>query len=141
MFCHFRYKDTIQNLMRCNGSKMGIERLQEAMNKWEQLCVEQIKQKTQAELTIAFWEKSAKVVESLKTPERRLIRDSQSHPIYLQNSSIFTSHSFILLSDAFVHVCGSSYTLHPLSTLWVELLSDSNNLQVHGFTASREPME
>lgn len=121
----------IQNLLRCNGAKMGVERLQKALSKWEQISKEQEKRLREAETTKTFWDGPGRIIESLRTPERRLIRDSKSHTISLQNPGIFSSHSFVLLSDIFVHICGTSYTVHPLPTLWVELLSDSDTLQVH----------
>ena len=65
-------------------------------------------------------------IDVLRTPERRLIRESRSHPISLANSGRFSSHWFILLTDVLIHVSGySTHTAHPLSTIWVEPLSDS----------------
>lgn len=124
-----RYKNMIHSLIRSNGSRMGIERLQDALVKWEQLCNEQEKKQKEAETTRHFWENSGKVGELLRSPERRLIRESRSHPIALLNSGIFSTHWFILLTDIFIHVTGTYHTVHPLKTLWVEPLSDSETLQ------------
>ncbi|KAI4494098.1 hypothetical protein M0802_009252 [Mischocyttarus mexicanus] len=124
-----RYKNTIQSLMKSNGQQMGIERLHDALVKWEQLCDEQEKRQKEAETTRSFWESSGKIGELLRSPKRRLIKESRSHPITLFNSGRFSTHWFILLNDVFVHVSGAYHTMHPLKTLWVESLPDSESLQ------------
>ncbi|XP_033227521.1 alsin isoform X2 [Belonocnema kinseyi] len=124
-----RYKTMINNLIRCNGSKMGIERLKEGLSKWERVIDEQDKRQREAEATKQFWEGSGKLIELLRSPERRLIRESRSHPISVLNSGRFTTHWFVLLTDIFIHITGSSYVVYPLPTLWVELLQDSDTLQ------------
>ncbi|XP_034950994.1 alsin isoform X2 [Chelonus insularis] len=126
-----RYKITITNLIKCNGTNMGIERLQEALIKWERMCDEQQKRQNEAKITKKFWENSGKLIEILRSPKRRLLRESRTRPISILNCSRFTSllsHWFILLTDVFVHVIGNSHTTHPLATLWVEPLADSENL-------------
>ncbi|KAL0852518.1 hypothetical protein ABMA27_017037 [Loxostege sticticalis] len=67
--------------------------------------------------------------ELLRSPERRLIRESRTHPLALFNSSRFSSHWFVLLTDVFVHVVGASNSVHQLRTLWVEPQADSETLQ------------
>ncbi|XP_015437908.1 PREDICTED: alsin [Dufourea novaeangliae] len=124
-----RYKNMILNLIKCNGTKMGIERLQEALIKWEQICEEQDKLHKEAEATKLFWENSGKLGELLRFPNRRLVRESRTHPIAILNSGIFSTHWFVLLTDIFIHVIGTSHTVHPLQTLWVELLPDSETVQ------------
>ncbi|XP_063974137.1 alsin isoform X2 [Diachasmimorpha longicaudata] len=124
-----RYKHMIQTLIKTNGPKMGIERLQEALMKWERIIDDQERRIKEAEMTRVFWESSGKLVDLLRSPERRLIRESRSHPIFLSNSSRFSSHWFILLTDIFIHASGASYTAHALQTLWVETLADSEVLQ------------
>lgn len=120
----------ILNLIKCNGTRMGVERLQEAFIKWEHVCNEQEKRQKEAETTKLFWESSGKLGELLKSPERRLIRESRTYPISVLNSGRFSTHWFVLLTDIFVHVIGTSYTVHSLQTLWVELLPDSETVQV-----------
>lgn len=67
-------------------------------------------------------------LDALRTPERRLIRESRSHPINLMNSGRFSSHWFIVLTDALVHVSGySGHTTYPLATIWVESIQESDN--------------
>ena len=126
-----RYKIMINNLIKCNGSKMGIERLKEGLSKWERIIDEQEKRQREAEVTKQFWEGSGKLIELLRSPERRLIRESRSHPISVLNSGRFTTHWFVLLTDIFIHITGSSYVVYPLPTLWVEPLQDSDTLQVN----------
>ncbi|XP_020708134.2 alsin isoform X2 [Athalia rosae] len=124
-----RYKAMIQSLIRINGPKLGIERLQEALGKWEQICDEQDRRQKEAETTKQFWESSGKLVELLRSPDRRLIRESRTHPIAVLNSSRFSTHWFVLLTDILIHVNGTSHTVHPLPTLWVEPLQDTDTLQ------------
>ncbi|CAK9829874.1 ALS2 [Anthophora retusa] len=124
-----RYKNMILNLIKCNGAKMGVERLQEALTKWEQLCDEQEKRQKEAETTKLFWECSGKLGEALRSPGRRLIRESRTHALSILNSGIFSTHWFVLLTDVFIHVIGTVHTVHPLQTLWVELLPDSESVQ------------
>ncbi|KAG8034358.1 hypothetical protein G9C98_007434 [Cotesia typhae] len=123
-----RYKTMLSNLIKSNGTNMGIERLQEALVKWEKFFDDCEKRQKEADQTKAFWENSGKLIELLRSPERRLIRESRTHPILLFHSSRFSSHWFILLTDCFIHVVGTSHTVHLLPTLWVESLPDSETL-------------
>ncbi|XP_017773870.1 PREDICTED: alsin isoform X2 [Nicrophorus vespilloides] len=108
-----------------NSSKIRHDTL----TKWTLLIEEQQVKHEEAETTKQFWLNSGKVIEQLKTPNRRLVRDSQKFPIFLQNGSRFTSHWFILLTDIFVHMNGSTPNVHDLTTVWVEPQQDSNNSQ------------
>ncbi|XP_050465644.1 alsin [Cataglyphis hispanica] len=124
-----RYKNMIHNLIKSNGTKMGVERLQEALIKWEQVHDEQEKRQKEADTTKLFWENSGKLGELLRSPNRRLIRESKTYPLSILNSGIFSSHWFVLLTDIFIHVTGTTHTIHPLQTLWIEPLPDSENIQ------------
>ncbi|XP_031779593.1 alsin [Nasonia vitripennis] len=124
-----RYINTIQSLIKSNEVNMRMEQLQDALGKWEVISKEQVKRLQEAESTKSFWEGSGKIVEQFRSPERRMIRESRSHHISLFNSSRFSSHWFILLTDVFIHIAGTSYTAHPLPLLWVELLPDSDTFQ------------
>ncbi|XP_076168851.1 amyotrophic lateral sclerosis 2 isoform X2 [Ptiloglossa arizonensis] len=124
-----RYKNMILNLIKCNGTRMGVERLQEALIKWEQICDLQEKRQKEAETTKLFWESSGKLGELLRSPNRRLIRESRTHPISILNSGRFTTHWFVLLTDIFIHVIGTFHMVHPLQTLWVEVLPDSETVE------------
>lgn len=120
----------IHSLIKSNGARMGVERLQEALVKWEQVHDEQEKRQKEAEATKLFWESSGKLGELLRSPDRRLIRESRTYPLSILNSGRFSSHWFVLLTDIFIHVTGTTHTVHPLRTLWVEPLPDSENVQV-----------
>ncbi|XP_076625542.1 amyotrophic lateral sclerosis 2 isoform X2 [Colletes latitarsis] len=124
-----RYKNIILNLIKCNGTRMGVERLQEALIKWEQICDVQEKRQKEAVTTKLFWESSGKLGELLRSPNRRLIRESRTHPISILHSGRFSTHWFVLLTDIFIHVTGTFHTVHPLQTLWVEVLPDSETVQ------------
>lgn len=100
------------------------DNLRELFHIWSEFIEEQNRKYKEAEETRQFWLSHGKLLESLKTPNRRWIRDSFKHPIYLRHSSRFSSHNFILLSDTFVHICNSSLTVHNLKTLWVEPIPD-----------------
>lgn len=125
-----RYQNMILNLIKCNGTRMGVERLQEALIKWEHVSDEREKRQKEAEATKSFWESSGKLGELLRSPDRRLIRESRTNPISILNSGRFSTHWFVLLTDTLIHVTGTSYTVHPLQTLWVEILPDSETVQV-----------
>ncbi|KAL3281564.1 hypothetical protein HHI36_004772 [Cryptolaemus montrouzieri] len=77
-----------------------------------------------AEETREFWLNTGRSIDFLKQPERRLIFDSHSRPINFLNASRFSSHYFILFNDIFVHMIGSTYHIHNLSTIWVEPQQD-----------------
>ncbi|XP_046991299.1 alsin [Schistocerca americana] len=130
------YKCMVQSLLRCNNlsdhpapsKQKNYKNLQDALIKWDQLWEEQERRRREADTTRRFWESAGRLIELLRTPERRLIRESRSHPIMVHNSGRFSSHWIILLSDVLVHVSGSSQSIHPLATLWVEPLQDTDSL-------------
>ncbi|XP_063216090.1 alsin isoform X2 [Bacillus rossius redtenbacheri] len=124
------YKCMIQSLLlRSTGREEEERRLRDALARWGQLWDEQESRRREADTTRRFWESAGRVVELLRAPRRRLVRESRSHPIYMLNSGRFSSHWFILLSDILVHVTGGSHTVHPLDTIWVEPLQDTDTLQ------------
>ncbi|XP_014251710.1 alsin [Cimex lectularius] len=91
----------------------------------EKLRESQEMMRKEAELTKAFWDSAGgRIPEMLRTPQRRIIKESRSSPLTLYNASRFSSHWFILLSDSFVHISGTSHQIHSLDTVWVE----TNNL-------------
>lgn len=116
--------------MKSNKNNSGDNQLQESLNKWEMLSKEQVKRLQDSENTKIFWEGSGKLVEQFKSPERRMIRESKTSHISLFNCGRFSSHWFILLTDVFIHITGTSYTAYLLPLVWVEMLPDSDSLQV-----------
>lgn len=116
----------IQKLLR---NISDDQKLIDVKQKWDIFILEQETKQSEAEVTKRFWETSFKSIEELKKPERRLTIDSRVVPLQLNNASRFSNHTFVLLSDVFIHINGSNPTIHNLLTLWVELLPDSDNLQ------------
>ena len=102
----------------------------EALTKWDQLWDEQEQKINEAETTRKFWDSSGRAIENLRTPERRLIRESRGHPLSVINSGRFSSHWFILFTDILVHVTGGTQMSHPLNTLWVDAMQDTDTIQV-----------
>ncbi|KAJ4433880.1 hypothetical protein ANN_16193, partial [Periplaneta americana] len=131
------YKSTIQLLLQCNESriqksddKQSVERkLRDALIKWEQFWEEQEQKRNEADTTRHFWESAGRLAELLRSPERRLIRESRSHPLSVINSGRFSSHWFVLFTDIFVHVSGGSQNVHPLPTMWVDVVQDTETVQ------------
>lgn len=132
------YKCILQSLMRCNSDSSSKQfssevqkKMQAAFSKWESLCEESDYRRREADNTRRFWENAGRLVDAVRIPVRRLVRESRAHPIQVVNSGRFSSHWIVLFSDVLVHVAGSVHTLHPLSTLWVEPVPDEENDQ-HG---------
>uniref|UniRef100_A0AAR5PKC5 VPS9 domain-containing protein n=1 Tax=Dendroctonus ponderosae TaxID=77166 RepID=A0AAR5PKC5_DENPD len=75
----------------------------------------------EAEKTRIFWMNAGSTIKYMMEPKRRLICDSQSDPINLQSSSRFSSHRFVLFSDIFAHISGSSPHLHALNMIWLDI--------------------
>ncbi|XP_012274645.1 alsin [Orussus abietinus] len=125
-----RYETLVQKLSDCNQLKEAVEPLHEAYNKWKKICYEQRKRQKEAEATKVFWENSDKLVQPFRLPNRRLVRDSHVHPIWLLSAGRFSlSHRFILFNDQFLHITGSWVSVLPLKTLWVEPIQDTDLLQ------------
>ncbi|XP_076043188.1 alsin-like isoform X2 [Oratosquilla oratoria] len=97
---------------------------------WRQLSNRANKEKMEAEVTRSYWESSSsRFYEALALPSRRVLRDSRVHAITVYNAGRFSSHSFLLLSDTLVHCHYTTYTLYPLSTMWVETVPNTSTLQ------------
>lgn len=132
------YKSTIQSLIHSNDKKQqsledkqtAERQLKDALVKWDQLWDEQEQKRNEADTTRRFWESSGRIVELLRSPERRLIRESRSHSLSLVNSGRFSSHWFVLFTDVFVHVSRGTQNVHPLTTVWVDVIQDTGTVQV-----------
>lgn len=131
------YKCIAQSLLRYNKIKRKRadartnidERLNKVKASLDSLIDEQEKKRKEADVTKLFWETIGKSLEQYRTPERRLVRESKSRLLNLVNPGRFSSHWFILFNDLFVHVIGSTPSIHPLETLWVEPVPNSDSLQ------------
>ncbi|GFO44565.1 alsin [Plakobranchus ocellatus] len=75
-----------------------------------------------AEATRVFWETQASkaMVDSMKVPARRLLRESKTHPLYRLSGSRFSHKLFVLFNDTFVLVQSSGMLQFPLETVWVD---------------------
>lgn len=111
------YLDIIEDLR--THSKWE-KKIMEIKMKWLAFKEQQKEGLANAERTRQFWLDSGKNIDMLRTPDRRLIRESYSHPLYLSNAGRFSSHYFILLSDTFIHLSNSVPTVHPLKTVWID---------------------
>lgn len=130
------YKCIAQSLLRYKTKRKNIdaktnisERLNKVISSLDSLIEEQEKNRKEAELTKLFWETIGKSLDQYRTPERRLIRESKSRQLNLVNPGRFSSHWFVLFNDLFIHVSGSNPQVHPLQTMWVEPVSNTESLQ------------
>ncbi|CAE1150413.1 ALS2 [Acanthosepion pharaonis] len=97
---------------------------------WDSLKLASNEEHKQADITRLFWEASTqRLVESLRTPERRLLRDTKQHPLTQASAGRFSVHNFLLFNDIFVHVHGSSITIFPLETVWVDTSTEIEQTQ------------
>lgn len=117
------------------GQSRWEKKFVEIKTKWLAFKEQQEDALENAEKTRNFWLDSGKNVSFLKTPHRRLIRESNTNPIFLANASRFSSHYFILLSDSFIHIANSLSTVHPLKTIWIDTQSnDTTTTTTHQLT-------
>ncbi|BFZ15627.1 hypothetical protein BsWGS_18666 [Bradybaena similaris] len=87
---------------------------------WEGLKINLPTEHKTADATRVFWETfSQKLPDSLRTPERRVLRESKTHPLQMPAGGRFTSRLFVLFNDAFL-MQTTSMSLLPLETVWVE---------------------
>lgn len=97
---------------------------------WKHISEIANRELNQAENTKVFWENTPqKLVDTFRSPQRRLIKDSRSLPLNLSSSGRFSSHLFILFNDVFVHSQFGGLQSYPLQLVWVEPLPDCGNLQ------------
>ncbi|XP_022079159.1 alsin-like isoform X2 [Acanthaster planci] len=95
--------------------------LSESSKAWETLQRNIDEKKAHAEETRAFWESCpSKLAEAIKKPDRRLLRDSRSNPLTLQNSGRLSQNWFLLFADIFIHVQFSTHQAYPLALIWAE---------------------
>ncbi|XP_047042192.1 alsin isoform X1 [Helicoverpa zea] len=130
------YKCIAQSLLRYKTKRKKVdaksnidERLNKVIASLDSLIDEQEKKRKEADVTKLFWETIGKSLEQYRTPERRLVRESKSRQLNLVNPGRFSSHWFVLFNDLFVHVSGSTPIVHPLETLWVEPIPNTDSLQ------------
>ncbi|KAM4669547.1 alsin [Amazona ochrocephala] len=101
------------------------QKLQDSSSCYESLAVHLNRKRKEAEYTLGFWKTfPGKMTDSLRKPERRLICESSNRGLSLQHAGRFSVNWFILFNDALVHAQFSTHHIFPLSTLWVEALSE-----------------
>ncbi|XP_050388946.2 alsin isoform X1 [Patella vulgata] len=88
---------------------------------WESLKMTMSTDHRIAEATRLFWESvHPKILDALRVPSKRLLRDSKTSPLMLPHAGRFSNHVIALFNDGFVHIQNTAYQHYPLSTLWVE---------------------
>ncbi|XP_078536348.1 alsin [Lissotriton helveticus] len=106
-------------------SSPDYQKLQDSISSYESLAVLLGRRRKEAEYTLSFWKTfPGKMTDSLRKPHRRLICESSNRGLSLQNAGRFAVNWFILFNDALVHAQFSTHHIFPLSTLWVEPLSE-----------------
>ncbi|TRZ00879.1 hypothetical protein DNTS_030251, partial [Danionella cerebrum] len=109
--------------------------IQTGCSRYEALSRLVSKQRKDAEVTFNFWKNfSARNLEALRKPSRRLLCESSKKGLTLQNAGRFSASWFVLFNDVLVHAQGtlpskklfSSHYVYPLATLWVEPISDES---------------
>ncbi|XP_049870567.1 alsin [Pectinophora gossypiella] len=130
------YKCIAQSILRYKTKRKKVdaravmeERMNKVISSLDSLIDEQEKKRKEADVTKLFWETVGKSLEQYRTPERRLIRESKSRQLNLVNPGRFSSHWFVLFNDLFIHVTGSTPVVHPLDTLWIEPVPNTDSLQ------------
>ncbi|NXP08937.1 ALS2 protein, partial [Thinocorus orbignyianus] len=120
------YARTLLKLATCfEVASPEYQKLQDCSSCYESLAVHLNRKRKEAEYTLGFWKTfPGKMTDSLRKPERRLICESSNRGLSLQHAGRFSVNWFILFNDALVHAQFSTHHIFPLSTLWVEALSE-----------------
>ncbi|XP_067154944.1 alsin isoform X1 [Apteryx mantelli] len=120
------YARTLLKLATCfEVASPEYQKLQDSSSCYESLAVHLSRKRKEAEYTLGFWKTfPGKMTDSLRKPERRLICESSNRGLSLQHAGRFSVNWFILFNDALVHAQFSTHHIFPLSTLWVEAVSE-----------------
>ncbi|XP_006017722.1 alsin [Alligator sinensis] len=101
------------------------QKLQDSSSCYETLAIHLGRKRKEAEYTLSFWKTfPGKMTDSLRKSERRLICESSNRGLVLQHAGRFSVNWFILFNDALVHAQFSTHHIFPLSTVWVEAVSE-----------------
>ncbi|XP_031414211.1 alsin isoform X2 [Clupea harengus] len=127
------YGRLILKLATCyEVSSPDYQKLQDGCSKFESLVLHLKRKKKEADYTLHFWKSfPGKMTDSLRKPSRRLVCESSNKALTLQNSGRFSVNWFMLFNDALVHAQFSTHHVFPLTTLWVEPISEETTDQ-HG---------
>ncbi|CAH2066088.1 unnamed protein product, partial [Iphiclides podalirius] len=130
------YKCIAQSLLRHRSKKKKSEakastedKLSKVISSLDTIIDDQEKKRKEADVTKLFWDTIGKPLEQYRTPDRRLVRESKSRQLNLVNPGRFSSHWFVLFNDLFVHMSGSVINVHPVETLWVEAVPNTDPQQ------------
>ncbi|XP_041935817.1 alsin isoform X4 [Alosa sapidissima] len=116
-------------------SSPDYQKLQDGCSKFESLVLHLKRKRKEADYTLHFWKSfPGKMTDSLRKASRRLVCESSNKALTLQNAGRFSVNWFILFNDALVHAQGmvpykslfSTHHVFPLTTLWVEPISEEN---------------
>ncbi|XP_030830819.1 alsin isoform X3 [Strongylocentrotus purpuratus] len=103
--------------------------LGECSASWEELKKTVEKKQSDADDTRTFWESCpAKLAESIKSPDRRLIRDSRTKPLQVANAKRLSTHWFLLFNDILVHAYFSNHQIFSLALVWAEPIPDTDQV-------------
>uniref|UniRef100_A0A8D0G9J0 Alsin Rho guanine nucleotide exchange factor ALS2 n=1 Tax=Sphenodon punctatus TaxID=8508 RepID=A0A8D0G9J0_SPHPU len=118
------------------------QKLQDSSSCYETLAVHLSRKRKESEYTLSFWKTfPGKMTDSLRKPERRLICESSNRGLSLQHAGRFSVNWFILFNDTLVHAQFSTHHIFPLTTLWVEPLSeDAGNVNGLKVTTPEEQL-
>ncbi|KAI8761234.1 alsin, partial [Biomphalaria glabrata] len=111
-----RFLNKISSLIEKKETK---DQIQNVILDWDALKVNFSAEHKLAEATRVFWETS-KISDTFKTPNRRVLRESKTHPLTWPAGGRFMNRLFVLFNDGLLHVQGTTNALLPLETLWVE---------------------
>ncbi|XP_064419608.1 alsin isoform X1 [Latimeria chalumnae] len=133
----YEYAQVLLKLATCfEVTTVEYQKLQDSSSKYEALAIHLRRRRKEAEYTFGFWRTfPGKMTDSLRKPDRRLICESSNKGLTLQHAGRFSVNWFILFNDALVHAQGlllykhffSTHHIFPLSTLWVEPMSEETN--------------
>ncbi|XP_013856612.1 alsin isoform X2 [Austrofundulus limnaeus] len=107
------------------------QKLQDSCSKFEALMIQLKRKRKEVDYTFHFWKSfPGKMTDSLRKPHRRLIYESSNKSLSLLNAGRFSVNWFILFNDSLVHAQFSTHHIFPLTTLWVEpMTEDDTGLQ------------
>ncbi|XP_028924631.1 alsin isoform X2 [Ornithorhynchus anatinus] len=122
------YARALLKLATCFEASPEYQTLHDSSSCYETLALHLGRKRKEAEATLSFWKTfPGKMTDSLRKPERRLICESSNRALALQHAGRFSVNWFILFNDALVHAQFSTHHIFPLSTLWVEPISEEGN--------------
>ncbi|BFZ21760.1 hypothetical protein BsWGS_24799 [Bradybaena similaris] len=114
------YSQIISKMAALVTSMETKTHLQRVVLDWDGLKINFSSQHKMADTTRVFWETSFhKLTDAMQTPQRRMLRDSKTHPLMVSSGGKFTSRYFVLFNDV-LFVQSTGMILYPLETLWIE---------------------